>query len=163
MAHDRRVVRKPDIPRIVLVVFAARRVGHIVDNECALHIDAHSARMEDSFVDVRLHRRATRASGPDDVSAAGVAPVVLPASPVVGSSCVLDGDMDAVLGLGCSLALLRCRLLLRSRRRRTRCAFADRLDVECRGWVREDAASDSAEVNPSICPLCDWPLRPGET
>jgi uncharacterized protein (UPF0276 family) len=55
------VVREPYISRIVLVVFAARRVGHIVDNEGTLHIDAHGARVEDSFVDVGLHRRASRA------------------------------------------------------------------------------------------------------
>jgi len=60
MAHHGRVVRKSDIPRVVLVVVAARCTGLIVDNKGALHIDAHGAWVQNGVVDVGLRRWAAR-------------------------------------------------------------------------------------------------------
>lgn len=63
VAHDCGVVWKPNVMRIVLVVFALRGARLLlVDNEGALHIDAHIAGMQDRLLDVALNSRPPRSS-----------------------------------------------------------------------------------------------------
>lgn len=58
VAHDLGVIWEPYVFWVVLVVFAARRAGLIVDNEGALHINAYGTRVQDSVMDIRLRRGA---------------------------------------------------------------------------------------------------------
>lgn len=56
-----------------------------------------------SMSDCTVVRRGRPAPGADDIETSAA----LPVTPAEGSSCALDRDMDALLGLGCSLALFR--------------------------------------------------------
>jgi len=61
MADDGGVVWQADVAWVVLVVVAAWGGGLLFgDNEGALHVDAHIARMQDGVVNVRLDRGPSR-------------------------------------------------------------------------------------------------------
>ena len=61
MADDSGVVGQTDVFGVVVVVVAARSEGLLVADESALDVDAHRPRAQNRLLDVRLHRRASRA------------------------------------------------------------------------------------------------------
>lgn len=61
MADDCSVIRQPNVLGIVLIVFALGSAWLLlVDNEGALHVDAHVTGMLDGVLDVALDGRPTR-------------------------------------------------------------------------------------------------------
>ena len=57
MAYDGRVVRQSDVPRVMFVVVALRRARVlVVDDEGALHVYSHRARVQYSLLNSRLRR-----------------------------------------------------------------------------------------------------------
>lgn len=61
MAHNTSMIWQSNIPRIMFIILALRsRRFLLIHNECALHIDAHSARMSYSFKDIGLRMASLR-------------------------------------------------------------------------------------------------------
>lgn len=63
MADELGVVGQADVSGVVLVVVAARGGGLVADDEGALDVDAHVARVQDGVVDVGLGSGASRTCG----------------------------------------------------------------------------------------------------